>query len=148
MKPLLVGESNPYGGNESFALYPAPGGCSGHRLCCLILGMHRKDYLEAFDRCNLCRGKWSLPKASERVESLYGERCEFILCGAKVAAAFDVPFIPFSRPRDGTLLILPHPSGINRLWHQPGIIERARLAVAEFAPDVAPLIGRAVEAGR
>ena len=50
MKPTLVGESNPYGGNDDYALYPAPNGCSGHRLCLLILGMDPEDYLEAFER--------------------------------------------------------------------------------------------------
>lgn len=46
-KPLLVGESNPYRSDPHFALYPAPDGCSGHRLCRLILKMGRRDYLEA-----------------------------------------------------------------------------------------------------
>jgi hypothetical protein len=31
MKPLLVGESNPYGGDPAFALYPSPPGCAGLR---------------------------------------------------------------------------------------------------------------------
>jgi hypothetical protein len=52
-KPLLVGEVNPYGGDPYYALYPAPDGCSGHRLCYLILGMRREDYLESFERINL-----------------------------------------------------------------------------------------------
>ena len=36
-KVVLVGEQNPYGPDPEFALYPAPEGSSGHRLCCQIL---------------------------------------------------------------------------------------------------------------
>ncbi len=73
-KPLIVGESNPYGADPQFALYPAPDGCSGHRLCCLILGMHRAAYMESFERVNLCAGKWSAPAARNMARELVSSR--------------------------------------------------------------------------
>ncbi len=143
MKPLLVGESNPYGADPYYALYPAPDGCSGHRLCCLILGMSRKSYLEAFDRVNLCDGPWSLPEARERAVQILTERigeCKLILCGQKVCTAFGVPFAPFT-VADEIMLRLPHPSGLCRLWGEAGAFQRARDAVAAFVPHLLPILG-------
>lgn len=149
LKPMLVGESNPYGGDDRFALYPAPDGCSGHRLACLILGMHRAHYLEAFDRVNLVRGKWSVTKARAMAESLWnrptGQVPKFILLGAKVSAAFQTPFVPFEISEGGTILVLPHPSGLCRLWNEPDAFALARAAVATFAPEVSPLLGDAAD---
>lgn len=142
-KPVLVGESNPYGSDPYFALYPAPDGCSGHRLCCRILGMHRAAYMEAFDRVNLCDGPWSMPRARQAAMSLIGKcagYCKLILLGSKVAAAFGVPFVPFTAV-DEVLLRLPHPSGLCRMWSEEGAVDRARAAVAAFVPEVAHLLG-------
>lgn len=138
----LVGESNPYGGGDDYALYPSPEGCSGHRLCCLILGMRRRDYLTAFARANLCHGPWHLGDARRRAVSLLEGGGRFVLCGAKVCQAFGVPFQPFT-VADEVLLRLPHPSGLCRLWSEPGAVEAARKVVGAFAPEVAHLIGRA-----
>jgi len=62
--------------------------------------------------------------------------------GAKVASAFDVanrftPFAPFTTRRRKTprgellLVVLPHPSGLSRTWHEPGAFERARATLRE-----------------
>lgn len=146
-KPLIVGESNPYGGDDEFALYPAPDGCSGHRLCCLILGMRRATYLETFRRCNLVRGPWRIGPARERAKELWedADGGPFVLLGAKVCAAWEIPFKPFEVFDGGTTLILPHPSGINRMWSVPGTVEKARAVVAEAFPDVAPFLGTTAE---
>ncbi len=143
MKPLLVGELNPFGGDPAFALYPAPDGCSGHRLCCLILGMQRRTYIYAFDRCNLCVGKWSLPEARKAAQAIWDKPSapRVVLCGAKVAKAWSVPFVPFEISEGGTVLVLPHPSGMCRLWHKPGAVQRARAAVASFLPELAGELG-------
>ncbi len=42
MKPLFVGESNPYGNPERFDLYPEPANSAGGRLCRLVLGVSRR----------------------------------------------------------------------------------------------------------
>lgn len=139
-KPLLVGESNPYGSDPKYALYPAPDGCSGHRLCCLILGMRRRDYIASFDRVNLCDGKWSIGDARMKALSLWSNPGRFILLGSKVCKAWETPFIPFSVIDGGTCLVLPHPSGLCRIWNEPDAIARARDAVAQFAPELKPLL--------
>lgn len=133
----LVGECNPHGADPYYALYPAPDGCSGHRLCCLILGMRRRDYLEAFGRTDLCAGQWSARVARSEAEQLSGR---LILLGSKVTSAFGLEFRPFGV--QGDRLVLPHPSGLCRLWSEPGAIDAARKAVAEFVPQIAPLLGR------
>lgn len=140
-KPVIVGELNPYGGSDKFALYPSPDGCSGHRLCCLILGMSRRSYLESFERANLCSGKWSVPAARKRAQELVDNHQRLILCGSKVSAAFGVPFLPFVRR--STWLVLPHPSGRNLLWNEPRIFEKARAAVMSLAPELVGVIGSA-----
>ena len=95
-RPLLVGESNPYGGDPYYALYPAPDGCSGHRLCCLILGMSRSAYLALFDRVNLCEGKWTIRKARAAADDLTATpNRRIVLCGSKVTSAFGFGFFPF-----------------------------------------------------
>jgi hypothetical protein len=142
-KPLIVGESNPYGGDDYYALYPAPDGCSGHRLCCRILGMDPDAYLEVFGRTNLVRGPWRIGPARERAKQLWEDPTAgpFILLGAKVCAAWDIPFKPFEVFDGGTTLVLPHPSGINRMWGIPGTVEKARAAVATAFPEVAAYLG-------
>jgi hypothetical protein len=138
---ILVGEQNPYGGDDAYALYPAPAGCSGHRLCCLILGMSRRAYLKSFERLNLVQGPWSAAMARHHADELTKTSARFILCGAKVCKAFQIPFMPFEISEGGRMLILPHPSGLNRLWNSETILE-ARGAVAAFAPHLAPLLGK------
>ena len=138
--PLLVGELNPFGGPDHLALYPIPERCSGGRLA-RILGLTPRQYLRRFDRTNLCRGAWSLPSARARVDELLREdRSVYVLLGSRVAKAFDVPFLPFTAMEHGVFkpprssrtcwfVQLPHPSGLNRLWNEPGAAERARAAV-------------------
>jgi hypothetical protein len=141
-KPLLVGESNPYGGRPYYALYPAPDGCSGHRLCTLILGMPRSKYLEVFARTNLCSGPWLMAEAYENAQKLRVWKAPIILFGSKVSLAFEFrPFEPFTVADGGKTLVLPHPSGLCRMWSEPGAIERARALVAEVVPEVAHLLG-------
>jgi hypothetical protein len=143
---IIVGEINPCGGDDYYALYPAPDGCSGHRLACLILGMTRKAYLESFERANLCAGKWALPAARRRAQELRSlPAARFILCGAKVCAAWGTPFVPFEIAAGGTTLVLPHPSGRNLMWSEPGAIARARAAATLLVPELAPLLGVAAD---
>lgn len=138
MKPLLVGESNPYQANEAdamrYALFPEPRHASGGRLCYVILGLDERTYLRSFDRVDLCHPKWSLPKARSKAAQLVAERTSgdvIVLCGAKVAEAFRLFYDPYRVVSDGgalqpTMVVLPHPSGLNRAWHIPGAVERAR----------------------
>ena len=152
MKPLLVGELNPYGDDDHFALYPRPERASGHRLCTLVMGLREADYLRRFDRANLCYRKWSIVEARRRASELLKARpCErqpdgppiyptIVLLGSKVCSAFGVEYAPFSITthfeawadlsyREYTAVVLPHPSGLCRTWNEPGAFDKARVAL-------------------
>ena len=143
MKPLLVGEANPYGGDPTFALYPSPPGCSGDRLCRLVMGLDPDDYLERFDRVNLCPSAWRVRVARENVSRIllengeWGGRRRVVLLGAKVTRAFSLAFEPFTHRLVETIgrsthyVVLPHPSGLSRAWYEPGAFERARAVLRE-----------------
>jgi hypothetical protein len=135
-KYYFVGESNPWGSDPHFALYPAPNGSAGHRLCRAILGIARATYLEVFTRVNLCDGGWSTRAARRRASEMRAESAErdrLVLLGARVAAAFDLPFRPFETFGEDAL-VLPHPSGRCRIWNDPDSIARARIALRQFLP--------------
>lgn len=145
-KPWLVGESNPYGADPYYALYPDPPGCSGHRLCRLVLRLDPDEYLERFVRKNLLalgRGRrWSLPLAREAAADFVrrSEGAPFVLLGARVAAAFGLTYAPFSHfgGTDGRCgVVLPHPSGLSRGWNAPGAFDRAREMILGLCPPEA-----------
>jgi hypothetical protein len=126
VKPLLVGEDNPYGSDPRYALYPEPPNSAGGRLCRLVLGLTVRQYIGHFNRVNLCAGKWSMAEARRNAGLIRRRAVDtpVILLGAKVCAAFDLPFAPFSH--SGSIAILPHPSGRCRAWSEPGAFGRAR----------------------
>jgi len=137
VRPLLVGEANPYGGDPEFALYPSPPGCAGDRLCRKVMGLDPDDYLERFDRVNLCPTKWSTREARVRASEIlagdHGAPRAYVLLGSRVKAAFGVGHDPFSHfrslrelPGPQVFVVLPHPSGLSRAWNAPGAYERAR----------------------
>ncbi len=125
MRPLIVGEVNPYGSDPAYALFPLPEGASGYRLR-KILGMSDREYLRAFDRANLCTGRWSAEAARAEAERIRQEdRPAVVLLGRKVAAAFGyADHVPFSRI--GRFVLLPHPSGRCHAWNDPSSPGRAR----------------------
>jgi hypothetical protein len=153
VKPLLVGEANPWQTDQDlamrYALHPDPPHASGGRLCYFVMGLDERTYLRRFDRTDLCHPKWSLPAARKKAAQLVAARTAddvIVLCGAKVATAFRVPYEPFTvtqgvigqddymfRPWIGgpRLVVLPHPSGLNRMWHEPGAVTRARAVLRD-----------------
>jgi hypothetical protein len=59
-------------------------------------------------------------------------RPAYVLLGEKVCAAFDVEYEPFTvdeRPDGATFAVLPHPSGINRIWCRSENVKLARETV-------------------
>lgn len=130
MKPLLVGEVNPLSDRPEHALYPYPPNCTGARLQKLVMAIPRLEYMQRFDRVDLCVGKWSIVAARARAAELLDGREVIVLLGTKVCEAFGVTFDPYTRIRHCSprplFVVLPHPSGLCRLWHQPGAFERAR----------------------
>jgi len=134
VRPWLIGEMNPYGADPKFALYPLPENASGGRLA-KILGLNRTWYMRAWERrINLCVGKWSMKAARLAAKDVQRESLDsgatLVLLGAKVTQAFGFDFEPFTKlaspvgPRE--FVILPHPSGLSRLWNEPGAVQRAR----------------------
>jgi len=109
MKPLLVGETNPYQPADAseerlrrYALYPRPRTASGYRLM-NILGVDERTYLSAFDRIDLCHPKWSLPKAREVAARLVAEREEgdaIVILGAALPQNARLPQNPPPLPQN------------------------------------------------
>lgn len=135
-RPIFIGEANPYDSNPRYALYPDPVNSAGGRLCRLVLGLSVHEYLRRFERRNLCAGKWSAPKARKAADDIAreAEGRAIVLLGAKVCAAFETDFAPFTLLNGGALsrqVILPHPSGLCRIWGQPGAYDRARALLRE-----------------
>lgn len=121
LKPLLVGEDNPYSKNPMMALWPEPPNAAGGRLL-RILGISRYEYLHAFERTNL-------ELVSDRVGFIKLERRAIFLLGAKVSRAFQVPYGAWSSV--GNLHVLPHPSGLCRTWNEPAAVPMTREFVAD-----------------
>jgi hypothetical protein len=62
-----------------------------------------------------------------------------ILCGWRVAAALDFRAPAYLRWRDhrgARMAVLPHPSGVNRWWNDPGNRRRARRFLRRWAGAV------------
>jgi hypothetical protein len=152
LKPILVGEANPYGADPGYALYPLPEIATGGRLA-RILGMNECEYLRAFERRNLCPTTWSAKASRAGVARILGkalldgheEAAPLILLGAKVMRAFGYEFEPFtkhrvllrSRSAPQWRVCLPHPSGRNLLWNDPRSAQRARELVRGLLWEVA-----------
>lgn len=135
---VLVGELNPYGANPDYALYHYPRGASGDRLR-KILGLRDITY-ERLEKVNLCTGNWSMERAVEAREKIYGRtpgNYTYVLCGAKVRDVFGGPgFFESMKLVSGYLVTLPHPSGRNLLWNDPESTRRARELMRAVVPDV------------
>lgn len=130
LKPLLVGEVNPYGADPEMALYPLPEHAAGGRLA-RILGLSHGEYLRRFDRVNLCTGAWSLPAARQASYRYRLEGQPKILLGRKVAQAFGYEAgQPFEKI--GDIYLMPHPSGRCRIWNRPGAHEKVRALLHDF----------------
>ena len=150
MKPLIVGEANPYQTDprlaQHYAMYPYPPRCAGWRLCHKVMQLEEDEYLRRFDRVNLCNGDWRVFEARRKADDVSrgpdSERA-YVLCGARVASTFAFilnrdDFKPFTRHqevnydnRPRSYVIIPHPSGLSRAWNEPGAFERARAVLRE-----------------
>jgi hypothetical protein len=79
-RPVLLGMNNPVSSEPGHELYPAPPGCTGHRIWMMLnskTGASKSQYLRTFDRRNLVSGKtWSRGRAVEAgrvlIEELVG----------------------------------------------------------------------------
>lgn len=128
--PLLVGELNLLSNDPNHALFPYPTNGSGGRLA-MILGLTPTQYMNMFDRVNLCTGRWSLAKARIRVCEVVAGREVIVLLGSKVTAACGYRYEPFRvyYAPSAKIVVLPHPSGLCRVWNDPLAEHRARVAL-------------------
>lgn len=141
-RPLLVGESNPYGPDPRYALYCEPPQSAGGRLCRVIMGLRPETYLTMFDRMNLVVGSWVERVAHERAACVIAtEPPVLVLLGARVRQAFGLGaadvFTFGAMPWGGQVAVLPHPSARCRLWDAADAIKRTRnvlLAILPGAP--------------
>ena len=132
--PLLVGETNHYGGEDpTMALYPYPAQSAGYRLCHVILNLTRAEYLRRFERRNLCAEKWRIKEARLTAAEILASSQDrkLVLLGSKVCEAFDLLYRPFvvhedPAPLSRVIIVLPHPSGRSRGWNQDGSYAMAR----------------------
>lgn len=96
MRPILIGQNNPLSTRPGHELYPAPDGCTGHRLWRMLharTGAFRQQYLDAFERRNLVRGMQfdrmrARASAYEFVCELSGSGRTIVLLGNAVREAF------------------------------------------------------------
>ena len=105
--------------------------------------MTDRQYLRAFCRTNLLEHgeRWGARRARERaarvLDAFPAER--YVLLGSRVAAAFGLPYAPFTvttsygREHLRHFLVLPHPSGRCRAWNDPRAASAARGAFERFA---------------
>lgn len=126
---LLVGEQLAHGGDPRLALYPDPPNSAGARLA-RILGLSPSEYLERFDRVNLCQDAWDENEARETARTIRATRpagSGIVLLGRKAQRAFAyAPALLY-------VLALPHPSGLCREWNDKRSRERARTEVMYLA---------------
>jgi hypothetical protein len=140
MKPIIVGMNNPISTRPGHELYPAPEGCTGHRLWRMLnsrTGASRLQYLDTFERRNLVRAvAWdrlaARARAYEMMQELRGTGRTVVLLGQSVREAFDFalrgdgelefqyglpPLLVHPQEAGGcTWRQVPHPSGRN-LWY-------------------------------
>lgn len=137
---VIVGEDNPYGRDPRFALYHLPRRASGNRLR-LILGLTDVTYYR-LNKINLCSGKWSIKEARSKVWGLCVTQDVVVMLGKKVKKAFgdgdprisEMPFFSAESTGGAVVVSLPHPSGLNRLWSEPGVKQRTRELLKSVAP--------------
>lgn len=134
---VLIGEHNPHSANPRHALYDLPVHAAGHRLRTLVFGVERTTY-SRFHRANLLGVEAATPREAQALVA-WVPTGHFVLLGRTAHEAFGLgggdPFRlaeAYGRPA----LLLPHPSGRNRLWAEKGAFTRAAELLRAFRPDV------------
>jgi len=142
MKPLLIGMNNPLSLQPGHELYPAPEGCTGHRLWRMLnarTGASRAQYLDSFERRNLVRhvtfnATIARMNADDITRELFGTGRIVILLGQDVRRAFNIPPLLIHPQIIGgcTWRQLPHPSGRNLWYNEPENLRVAELLMEEL----------------
>ena len=126
-KPVLIGMNNPLSSMDGHQLFPAPEGCTGHRIWKMLQErlphVSRRSYLDTFERRNLVVGQqWSSTLGRSEAERVFaefwGSGRVIVLLGEDVRRAFGHPRLVVEPQLIGgcTWRQVPHPSGRN-LWY-------------------------------
>lgn len=151
--PVLVAMNNPISSDPKYALYPAPQGCTGHRLWEMLdlyarahwnTFVSKVQYRDAFDRRNvLSQKEWSMAEArvagAELAWSLLNRRVVVLGVQTLEALLGKEPRPPWGQWREATVsrphevfytspgllryCLLPHPSGRCREYNDPRMRE-------------------------
>lgn len=148
--------NNPYSSDPGFALYPEPRGATGDRLCRVVLGMEAHDYLRHFVRVNTVVGPWSPARGLRGATEVFKQLpagVTVVLLGRQVWDAWRrvIPgrlpgktWEPFRVHTDGvrdlTFVLFPHPSGLCRVWNDPGALSRARVVLRLASPELSEVM--------
>lgn len=127
MRPMIIGMNNPINTSPGFELYPAPAGCTGHRLWSMLNErrpeVSRRTYLDVFERRNLVNNlvfdRGAAEQEAARIyASLWGSGRTVVLLGRDVQKAFGIPPLLIHPQTNGGTVYrqLPHPSGRN-MWY-------------------------------
>ena len=110
-------------------------------------GTTRKQYLDAFDRRNLLRTRaWDQRKAREVAQALLPDLDGrfIVVLGTQVRAALGLPLaepLSINCVKAGASSLgwlkfkwvaMPHPSGRNRWFNEPGNLKKARAVLADL----------------
>lgn len=151
LKPILIGMNNPVSTRPGHELYPAPMGCTGHRLWEMLYartGASMRDYLDVFERRNLVRGlEWDMlgarARAFEVATELMGSGRTVVLLGQEVykAVAYSVALPKILvHPQVSwgvTWRQIPHPSGRNTFYINPDNRKVVELLMEELYNEYA-----------
>ncbi len=148
-RPLVVGEMpiSEDTSEEDEVLTGEEGGTSGLRLCRLAgYGDDWRRWCGEWDRTNVFRvrraaGKWSSRLAAVAAEDMvarFDGRPSVVLLGKKVGSAFGFDPRSYStlsqRNVNGVeVTVIPHPSGLNRVWNDPAVSEHVAGVMTRLA---------------
>lgn len=149
LRPILLGMNNPLSRRPEHALYPEPSGCTGHRIFMMLKSVlpeiSEEDYLSKFDRRNMLVGEeWKLELARHAAADIWPltRGRKIVMLGAQVCRAMGlsngsraVPPLCWQTVATyggAQWAQVPHPSGLNRWYNQPG----NRAAAAAFLAEL------------
>ena len=132
MELVIIGESKAGGRGLDEAFGPR---CASAKRLAALLGMTPEEMQKRYRyRYNLLGpGPWDAAKATAVAGALLGmfaahRNVAWVLCGRKVADAFGYRGVYLScfTLEDKAAVVIPHPSGRNRLWSDGRTVRKAR----------------------
>lgn len=143
LKPVLVGETNPYSADLRDALAPYPRGSTGEKIYKLLrsrVDLTPDQYMKAFHRVNFQDAGL---ESSELVRTL-PMQSTVILFGRRsldfIRQSVDLP-ICLLHPQSmsgRTWRQFPHPSGLNRFYNDPTMREILAILLEDLYRETAP----------